>query len=200
MPDLSFAIQEIEPVLRLPNPHFRARIRITNRSRQEKIHSIALRCQAQLDPVRRRYTPEQRAALKDLFGSPEQWAAGSLRSLLLASAKAAIPSFADAIITEFSFPCSFDVNLAAANYLTAISEGEIPIVVLFNGTVFFEPDGRGLQVAQIPWDAEASYRLPAQVWSEAVVKGGEQFPAAAFSNATVQHYLDRWRAEHECKE
>ena len=36
---------------------------------------------------------------------------------------------------------------------------------MFSGTVFHA--GKvGLQVAQIPWDREASYRLPVRAWKE----------------------------------
>jgi hypothetical protein len=37
---------------------------------------------------------------------------------------------------------------------------------LFSGTVFYATDEGTLQVAQIPWDKEARYRLPVQVWKQ----------------------------------
>jgi hypothetical protein len=40
----------------------------------------------------------------------------------------------------------------------------VPLTFLFSGTIFHVgPSGR-LQAAPIPWDREASYRLPVQVW------------------------------------
>jgi len=38
--------------------------------------------------------------------------------------------------------------------------------VMFSGTVFYKGADDALQVAQIPWDREASYRLPISVWKE----------------------------------
>ena len=35
-----------------------------------KIHTIALRCQIQIEATRRRYTPEEQERLLDLFGGP----------------------------------------------------------------------------------------------------------------------------------
>jgi hypothetical protein len=37
---------------------------------------------------------------------------------------------------------------------------------LFSGTVFQEVVGGGVQVAQVPWDREAAFRLPVRVWKE----------------------------------
>src|SRR5262245_60851124 len=42
--------------------------------------------------------------------------------------------------------------------------GEIPLCLLFSGTIFYEAEDRGLQVAQVPWDREAYSRLPATTW------------------------------------
>ena len=51
-------------------------------------------------------------------------------------------------------------------YIYGLEGGELPISLLFSGTVFYAGAGVGLQVTQIPWDREASYRLPVNVWKE----------------------------------
>ena len=43
--------------------------------------------------------------------------------------------------------------------------GELPTSLLFSGTVF-HAGGMGLQIAQIPWDREAGYKLPISVWKD----------------------------------
>ena len=53
--------------------------------------------------------------------------------------------------------------MAAAKYLHSIGDGEIPIVLLFNGTMFSYRDG-GLIVQPIAWHVEAEHRLPVHVW------------------------------------
>ncbi|MGH8860489.1 MAG: DUF6084 family protein, partial [Jatrophihabitantaceae bacterium] len=45
----------------------------------------------------------------------------------------------------------------------ALDEGEIPLVLLFSGTVFTRGQ-TGFSVAQVPWHKEASYRLPVAEW------------------------------------
>jgi hypothetical protein len=63
-------------------------------------------------------------------------------------------------------PCNYDFSLAATKYFDALEGGDIPLCFLFSGTVFYQAEGRGLQAAQIPWDREAFFRLPATTWKE----------------------------------
>ena len=67
---------------------------------------------------------------------------------------------------DLPVPCTFDFNVAATKYFNALEEGEVPLSLLFSGTVFQDVTDSGLQVAQIPWDREATFRLPVQVWKE----------------------------------
>ena len=39
-------------------------------------------------------------------------------------------------------------------------DGEIPLDLLFSGTVFYAGPGGALQINRISWNAEAAYRLP----------------------------------------
>jgi hypothetical protein len=63
-------------------------------------------------------------------------------------------------------PCTFDFNVAATKYFAGLTDGEVPLNLLFSGTVFYAGGEGALQVAQISWDKEARYRLPVQVWKE----------------------------------
>jgi hypothetical protein len=47
-----------------------------------------------------------------------------------------------------------------------LEEGDIPLNFLFSGTIFYEGEEGNLQVAQISWSKEASFRLPVVVWQE----------------------------------
>ena len=67
-------------------------------------------------------------------------------------------------VVDLPVPCSFDFNLAATKYFAALEEGEIPLCFLFSGTIFYEAEDGALQVAQISWEKEASFRLPAATW------------------------------------
>lgn len=63
-------------------------------------------------------------------------------------------------------PCTFDLNVAATKYFHALEGGEVPLLFLFSGTVFYPAaDGR-LQVQQIAWSKECVHRMPVQVWRD----------------------------------
>jgi hypothetical protein len=77
---------------------------------------------------------------------------------------AVMPSFNGSGTFGMSVPCSFDFSLAATKYFTALPEGDLPLCFLFGGTIFYESEERGVQVAPIPWEKEATFRLPAATW------------------------------------
>ena len=54
-------------------------------------------------------------------------------------------------------------EVAAAKYLHALDDGEVPLRLLFSGTVFTRGE-TGFAVEQVPWHQEAVHRLPVRVW------------------------------------
>lgn len=163
MPDLQFQIEGAAAVPKAATPQIAFAVRITN-AEAGPIHSIALRVQVQIQPVRRRYTPTEQEHLKELFGEPEQWSK-SLQPLLWTNVNVTVPAFTGNVLVDVPVPCTFDFNVAVTKYIYGLEGGELPTQLLFSGTVFHA--GRnGLQIAQIPWDREAGYRLPVRVWRE----------------------------------
>ncbi len=77
-----------------------------------------------------------------------------------------VPPFKGSTVVDLPVPCTFDFNVAATKYFAALEEGDVPLNLMFSGTIFYEPAGAGLQVEQIPWDRETKYRLPVRVWKE----------------------------------
>jgi hypothetical protein len=70
------------------------------------------------------------------------------------------------IVTALHVPCTFDFNVAATKYFAGLEDGDIPLLFLFSGSVFYEgPDG-AFQVAPISWDKETRFRLPLKVWRD----------------------------------
>jgi hypothetical protein len=63
-------------------------------------------------------------------------------------------------------PCTYDFNVAATKYFAALEEGEVPLCLLFSGTVFYLTDEDALQVSPIPLDKQADFRLPVSAWKE----------------------------------
>jgi hypothetical protein len=56
--------------------------------------------------------------------------------------------------------------VVGTKYFNALEEGEIPLTFLFSGTIFYEGEAGNLQVGQISWSKEATYRLPVTLWQE----------------------------------
>jgi hypothetical protein len=164
LPDLRFQVENASATQNAATPQLLFKVRITNAEHQP-IHSIALRAQVQIEPVRRRYSDEEKTHLRELFGEPEQWSK-SLQPLVWTIANVNVPTFAGDTLVDIPVPCTFDFNVAMAKYIYGLEGAELPISLLFSGTVFYAGAGVGLQVAQIPWDREARYRLPVQVWKE----------------------------------
>ena len=75
-----------------------------------------------------------------------------------------VPPFSGRVVCELPVACTFDFNIAATKYFYGLEDGTVPICLQFSGTVFYEAEESGLQVAQIPWEKEASFRLPAATW------------------------------------
>ena len=102
--------------------------------------------------------------LRDLFGEPDRWNE-TLRTMFWTQVGVNIPSFQQSTTVDLHVPCTFDFNVAATKYFYGLEDGEIPIELLFSGTVFHFTDD-GLQVSQIPWSKATAYRLPVRVWQD----------------------------------
>ena len=166
MPDLSFKVETATVVPFAAVPMIAFQLQIKNAIPDETIHTIALRCQIQIEVTRRRYAPGEQERLLDLFGHPDRWSQ-TLRSLLWTHASVVVPGFAGAnTVVDMQVPCTFDFNVAATKYFAGLTDGEIPLNMLFSGTVFYAPEDSPLQVAPISWEQEAKYKLPVKLWRE----------------------------------
>jgi len=167
MPDLAFRIEEISPVRYSAAPMLAARLRISNASATEAIHSILLNCQVRIEPLGRKYSAEEEARLLELFGERERWAR-TMKPMLWAQDALNVPGFTGSTEAELPLHCTLDFDLAATKFFYGLDAGEVPISILFSGTAFFAASDGLLQAAQIPWDREARYQLPASAWKAAV--------------------------------
>jgi hypothetical protein len=150
-----------EPYVAAPTLLFRLRLAETTGAR---IHAIALRCQLRIEPQRRRYSDGEAGNLSDLFGEPQRWG-DTLKPLQFATVPLMVPGFTGSAEVDLPVACSYDTEVAATRYFHALEGGEIPLLLLFSGTVFVR-GASGLSVEQVPWHKEASYRLPVAVWRE----------------------------------
>jgi hypothetical protein len=130
----------------------------------ERVHAVLLRCQLRIQPQRRSYNDTEADRLSDLFGERSRWG-DTLKPLQFTNVSLLVPEFRGTTEVEMSVPCTYDFEVAASKYLHALDDGEVPLLMLFSGTVFLRAES-GFSVEPVPWEKEASYRLPVRVWRE----------------------------------
>ena len=166
MPELSFDIlgAEAEPYAAVPTIAFR--LRMAENTGQE-IHTVALRCQVQIESRRR---------LLELFGEPYRWG-DTLRPLLWTQTSVMIPGFRGQTEVTIPITCTYDFEVVAAKYLQSLDDGDIPLLFQFNGTIFAKGGAAGFAVHPVPWEKEATFRLPVRVWRAVMDR---YFPGSAW--------------------
>lgn len=165
MPDLSITVEKVEAVPFAAAPALVFKLRVTNSDPGEAIHTVVLRSQIQIEVARRRYNSGEQERLRDLFGEPERWGQ-TLRNLLWTNANTVAPAFNGSTTVDLQVPCTFDFCVATTKYFHGLAEGEIPVCLMFSGTVFYADPTGALRVAPISWDKETKFRLPLTVWKE----------------------------------
>jgi hypothetical protein len=149
-----------------------------------KVDAIALRCQIRIEPTRRRYSDAEAGRLNDLFGDTQRWA-DTLKPLQFTTVSMMVPGFTGSTELDLPVMLSYDLEIGSTRYFAGLDDGEVPLLLLFSGTVFSAPGGR-LQVQQVPWSKEASYRLAVATWREAIEA---HFPNSAWIRMSL-HTLD----------
>jgi len=146
-------------------PQLTARLRILESS-GETIHAIALRCQVRIEPQRRRYEEADESGLRALFGDRDRWV-DTLKPFLWMQCNAMVQGFTGITEVDLALPCTYDFEVTGSRYLHAVTEGTIPLALLFSGTIFTK-GASGFGVQQVPWDCEANYALPVTVWQQMI--------------------------------
>jgi hypothetical protein len=161
--DLTFGCLGVrpDPYAAVPTLVFRLRVSETG---GRAVNSIALRCQLRIEPHRRTYSEAETPLLADLFGTPDRWG-DTLKPLQLAMVAVMVPGFTGATEFDLPVPCSYDLEVAASKYFASLEDGEIPLLLLFSGTVFVRTP-TGFAVDQVPWTSETRQRVPVAVWRE----------------------------------
>jgi hypothetical protein len=128
------------------------------------IHALALRCQIRIEPQRRRYSLDEESRMVELFGETPRWG-DSLRPFLWTHVSTMIAGFEGTTDVDLPIECTYDFEVAGAKYLHGLSDGEIPLLLLFSGTVFTRGE-TGFAAEPLSWALEASYRMPVRVWRD----------------------------------
>jgi hypothetical protein len=165
MADLTFAAAGVHADPYAASPTLIFRIRVTETGGRS-VNAIALRCQLRIEPHRRSYSPAETPLLADLFGEPGRWG-DTLKPLQFANVAVMVPAFTGTVELDVPVPCSYDLEVAANKYFASLEDGEIPLLLLFSGTVFVRTP-TGFTVGQVPWTSEIPQRVPVAVWRAAM--------------------------------
>ncbi|MFI7500981.1 DUF6084 family protein [Streptomyces sp. NPDC049687] len=201
MTEFSFACVDVRADRFAAGPTLVFRLRVTAAG-GERVHAVALRCQIRIEPARRGYASAEADGLSDLFGERSRWGS-TLQPVQFAEVALMVPGFTGETETDLVVPCTYDMDIAATRYLAALTDGEVPLLMLFSGTAF--TGAGGFRVEPVPWDREAVFRMPVATWREMVE---QHFPGCGWirlSRATMdgllayrsRHALPSWEATLE---
>ncbi len=190
MIELRFAVLDAhaDPHGAAPTVVFRVRLQAS-----AAVHAILLRSQLQIEPRRRSHAVSEQERMVDLFGEADRWK-DTLRPLIWARTSLTVPAFEESIEVDLPVACTYDFEVAAAKYLDALEGGVVPLLFLFSGTMFVKSPN-GFRVEQVPWDREAPYRMPVQVWRDLMEA---HFPGCAWIRIRRESLdaLQRFRARN----
>ncbi|WP_327426932.1 DUF6084 family protein [Streptomyces sp. NBC_01236] len=191
MTEFSFACTGVRADRYAAGPTLVFRLRVTAAG-NARVHALALRCQIRIEPARRDYESAEAGGLADLFGERSRWGS-TLQPVQFAQVSVMVPSFTGETEADLVVPCTYDMDIAATRYLTALSDGEVPLLMLFSGTAF--TGAGGFRIEPVPWDREAAFRMPVATWREMVE---QHFPGCGWIRLprdTMDALLD-YRSRH----
>jgi hypothetical protein len=162
IPALRFRVHGAMPVVPAAVPMLSFSLGI-EAPESQPVRSIVLDVQLQIAARARGYAEEEQGRLLELFGAPERWAT-TLRSVPWIRTTVIVPPFTAETAVDLQVPCSYDLEVSANRYFAALDDGEIPLELLFSGSVFFAGPGGLLQTSRIALDQEVAYRLPVATW------------------------------------
>jgi hypothetical protein len=165
MMEVRFTVASVraEPHAAAPTLVFRIRV---EEASGVFIQAALLRCQVFIDVSHRKYSTAEGERLSEIVGEPARWAE-TMRPLLWATAPLVLSRSQGTVDVDLAISCSYDFEVASSKYLRALDDGEVPLLFMFSGTIFAAGPS-ALQVAQLPWDSEARFRLPVRIWRDAM--------------------------------
>jgi len=192
MAELTFDCIDVRPLKYAASPTLAFKLRISELTGQP-VHAMVLRVQIRIEPQRRRYSDDESELLTHLFGDRSRWGE-TLKPFQFTTVSVTVPGFTGATEVDAEVPCTYDLEVAAGKYFHALSEGVVPMVLLFSGTVFGK-GGPGFWVEQVPWHTQAECRMPVTVWDELMSR---YFPNVAWIKLPLETVdaLLKYKAQH----
>ena len=130
----------------------------------------------------------------DLFGEPDRWSQ-TLRSMLWTNVSVVVPGFCGSTQADLRVPCTFDFNVAATKYFAGLADGDVPLNMLFSGTVFYA-DAEGVAAGGADLlGSGGKVQAASEVWREMMES---YYPNSAWLNLRrdVFDRLYRYKMQH----
>jgi hypothetical protein len=189
--ELSFSVTGADCEPHAAMPTILVHLKVEERT-GASVQALVLKCQVRIEPNRRGYEEGERGRLYELFGETSQWGS-SLHPFLWTYVSTTTGAFRASTELDLPLQCTYDLEVAAAKYFHSLEGGEVPLVLLFSGTVF-STGASGFVAEPVPWDSEARFGLPVATWRECM---DSYFPGSGWlrlSRAQLDR-LARFRAE-----
>ena len=193
VPQLSFAVLDCAPLDYAAVPTLTFALAIEEAD-GVPVRSLVLDVQIRIAARGRRYGQAEADRLLELFGTTDRWAT-TLHTLPWTRTTLVVPPFTGRTTIDMQIPCTYDLEVTAARYLAALEDGEVPLELLFSGSVFFAGAAGLLQTARIGWDRDISYRMPVAVWRATMDR---HFPSSAWLRLGRESFerLTAYKARH----
>lgn len=164
-PDVDFEFVDAKANLHGATPDVSLKLRAIEHT-GVRVHAGVLRCQVRIEPMHRTYNDTEAKRVVDIFGGRERWGS-TMQAMQLAFVTQLLPGFTDECEFDLQLPLSYDVHVAANKYLAGLTEGTIPLTLMFSGTIFTGYAGQ-IEVTHVPWHKETHIQLPVETWQEAM--------------------------------
>jgi hypothetical protein len=135
VPQLEFAVTRARALTRAAVPTIALTLAIEKLG-GPPVSSMTLGVRVDIAPARRSYDRAEEERLVPLFGVPSQWE-GTLGTLLWTRTTVLVGPFSDRVTVDAAVPCTYDFEVAAARYLHALGDGDIPIDLMFSGAILY---------------------------------------------------------------
>ncbi|MWA04261.1 hypothetical protein F8568_028570 [Actinomadura sp. LD22] len=174
VPELALELLGIEPEPFAAAPTLNLRIGL-RRPDGGPVQCVLLTTTVTIAAARRGYEPAERDRLERRLGAaalsgdpPNESPDAPPGGLLWARIGVTVPTFRGATEVTVALPCGHDMQVAADRYLRALSGGEIPLDLAFDGTVFYPGEDGVLRTAQLPCRHRTTGELSVAVWRSLV--------------------------------
>lgn len=175
IPELSFEVPRCDVVAHAAVPTLSFELRI-GAPADVPIRSVMLDVQIGIATRRRPYDELAQERLVELFGTADRWGS-TLRTLPWTRTTLIVPPFTGTTTVALPVTCSYDLEVAATKYFNGLDGGDVPLELMFSGSVFYIDRQGRLQTSRITWESEADFDLPVRTWKEAIDR---HFPGAAW--------------------